>query len=456
MSRSYKSRAKGNRVYSVDEVLEHYRICRNTLSNWRNSGLSPSPVDGPQLFRGSELNRFHEDRRAKSRSNLRMGQFYCTGCKAGVFPDPQSVCFLASSRRGSMCFADCPDCGGRLSKIVGATECDEIIACRETNKSLHEIDEGKGRVRAGIGTNRAFRIPLAPTVNDKVLHNWQRYAGRYDEKTTDAHLSSIREFEAFFENRCFSKIGDPDASLYRNILLEKGKLPREEGGLSSSTIRHRTSQLTSFFNWLMKQEGYRRLSANIPDQFDLPKRQLAKVLPRTERLYPTLEEAKDMVASMPNRTQLQRRDRAMVALTFLTALRAGALVTLRLKHLDIEARTVTQDGSVMRAKNGKSFVVQWFPGVEVFEPYVTDWRSELLALGYEQEDALFPHAKDLKRQLPPKERVQVLSTNGPVNRAFEVASHGIGKVFSPHSARHFIKALGDQTCNSAEQRKAWS
>ena len=456
MSRSYKSRAKSHRVYSVDEVLKHYSICRNTLSNWRSSGLQPSPVDGPQLFRGGELNRFHEDRKARNRKNLRLGQFYCTGCKAGVFPSPGSVSFLSPPRGGALGFADCPDCGGRLSKILGETECDEIRTCRKTNTSLHEIDEGKGEVQVGIGTKAPFGVWLEPTVNDKILHMWQLYAGRYDIKTTDAHLASIRDFEAFFDNRCFSKTSDQDASLYRNILLEKGGLPREEGGLSSSTIRHRASQLISFFNWLMKQDGYRRLSANIPDQFDLPKRQLAKVLPRNDKLYPTLEEARNMVARMPRGTQLQRRDQALVALAFLTALRAGALVTLRLKHLDIEARTVTQDGSEMRAKNGKSFVVQWFPGVEEFEPYVTDWASELHALGYEGRDALFPHASDLKRQRHQREPVPVLNTNGPVNRAFKIASQGIGKSFSPHSARHFIKALGDRACSSPEERKAWS
>ncbi|WP_342448124.1 tyrosine-type recombinase/integrase [Parasedimentitalea huanghaiensis] len=297
---------------------------------------------------------------------------------------------------------------------------------------------------------------MAPSPNDRTIHNWQLYAGRYDVKTTDAHLTSIRDFEMFYGCNCFTKLRDQDAGLYRNWLVDRGNLQPDKGGLSSSTIRHRASHLASFFNWLLKQEGYRRLSPNIPDQFDLPKRQMAKVLPRENKAYPTLEEAKAMVDSMPSTTRLQRRDRAMVALAFLTALRAGALVTLRLKHLNVEAQTVTQDGTEMRAKNGKSLVVQWFPGVEVFEPFVTEWKAELEALGFNPADALFPDGKHIRRRIYEDEAIPPLRTNGPINQAFAIASAVIGKAYSPHSARHCLKALGDQLCDSAQERKAWS
>ncbi len=61
---------------------------------------------------------------------------------------------------------------------------------------------------------------------------------------------------------------------------------------------------------------------------------------------------------------LERRDRAMVATTFVSGLRVGALTSLRLKHLDMDAKEVIQDGREMRAKNGKSFRVFWFPRTE--------------------------------------------------------------------------------------------
>jgi|GEM_PF-1128436 len=456
MSRTYKIKAKMHWVYSAAEILELYDICRNTLSNWVSEGLCPSPGTGPQLFRGAELNRFHEERRARNRHNLRIGQFLCTGCKCGVFPDIQTLKIRDLGNGKIVAQANCPDRGCNVIKFLGATESDAMQNCLNTNTALHQIDETKGPKPACVGTKPKTGVQVELTLNDGILHNWQLYAGKYDVKTADAHLASIRDFEAFVDAKCLSIVTASDAARYRNWLITKGELPKEEGGLSSSTIRHRASNLKEFFNWLAKQEGYRRLSANILDQFDLPKRQLAKILPRQDKDYPTLEEAKAMVASMPSSTPLMRRDRAIVALAFLSALRAGALSSLRLKHLDLVARTVTQDGSEMRAKNGKSFVVQWFPGAEYFETFVIEWKAELQALGLGAQDALFPHASYLKKRKPEGDVVRPLNTNGSVNRAFAIASKGINKSYSPHSARHYIAAQRDKFCSSREELKAWS
>ena len=59
MSRSYRSvRPRANWVYSVEQVLDAYGICRNTLSNWIKGGLRPLDEERPQLFRGAELKTF--------------------------------------------------------------------------------------------------------------------------------------------------------------------------------------------------------------------------------------------------------------------------------------------------------------------------------------------------------------------------------------------------------------
>lgn len=456
MSRSYRVKAKRHRVYSVADVLELKGICRNTLSNWVGEGLSPSPTAGPQVFRGSELNRFIEDRRKRNRKNLLKGQFLCTGCKSGVFPEIESVSIDERKTGGSMAKAACPDCSGLVVKLLGGTECDAMRACLNTKTALYKIHEEKGAKPAHIGKKTKIDVGLEPSPNDRVIHSWQLYAGRYDVKTVDAHLASIRDFEIFVDCKAFIEIRDRDAARYRNWLVKKGSQPKEEGGLSSSSIRHRVSHLKLFFVWLRKQDGYRRLSANILDQFDLPKSEQATILSRDAKEYPSLEEAILMVKSMPSTTLIARRDRAMVALAFLSAMRAGALVTLPLKNLDVEARTVIQDGSEMRAKNGKSFVIRWFPGLEIFAPFVIEWKAELEALDFEEEDALFPPENDLRKHRHSVKPIRPPKTNGPVNRAFAAASKGIGKSFSPHSARHLIKSLGDSLCTSYLERKAWS
>lgn len=331
MSRRYKTHAKRHRVYNVPEVMALYDLCRNTVSNWVGAGLAPSPGSGPQLFRGCELNRFHAERRLMGRRNLRLAQFYCLSCKVAVTPRPDSFhCWQTRSGRW-MAQGDCSECGGSIMKLLDATGYDRLQEAIGTNANLFEIDEGKEEVPVGVGTKAPSGVPDLPSMNDKIIHDWQLYAGRYDGKTVDAHLISIRDFDDFVDGQCFSQVRDKDVGRYRNGLLEKGELPREQGGLSASTIRHRASHFSAFFTWLAKQEGYRRLSTALPEYFALPRQKMAKVLARAGRSYPSMEEAQAMVHSMPSVTRAQRRDRAIVACAFVTGLRAAALSSMRLK-----------------------------------------------------------------------------------------------------------------------------
>ena len=168
-----------------------------------------------------------------------------------------------------MAQGDCSECGGSIMKLLDATGYDRMQEAIGTNANLFEIDEGKEEVPVGVGTKAPSGVPDLPSMNDKIIHDWQLYAGRYDGKTVDAHLISIRDFDDFVDGQCFSQVRDKDVGRYRNGLLEKGELPREQGGLSPSTIRHRASHLAAFFTWLAKQEGYRRLSTTLPEYFAL-------------------------------------------------------------------------------------------------------------------------------------------------------------------------------------------
>ena len=455
MSRSYKIRAKSHRVYNVEEVQKLYTVCRNTVSNWVGVGLNPSPSRGPQVFRGSELNRFHKDRREQGRKNVRLGQFFCLRCKVAVAPIQSSV---GLHRKGKKCWASgiCSECNSNIVKILDATGYDRLKEAIHTNTNLTEIDERNGEALACVGIKKSDQQIEPPSMNDQVIHFWQLYAARYDSKTVDAHLASIRDFENFMQGHCFSLTSVTDIGTYRRLLLEKGEKTREDGGLSSSTIRHRISHLRSFFAWLIKVDGYKRLDANISEYFVLPRKNMAKVLPRSGKTTPSIDDALAMIHAMPTKTRAQRRDQAIIACAFLTGLRAAALSTLRLKHLDCEAKTAVQDALEMRAKNGKSFTICWFPVPRSISEVVIQWKIELIKEGFKCDDSLFPDVRYLSKKKRCGETIPPQRTAAAVNRAFKLASREIEKSYSPHSARHCLAALGGELCNSAKERKAWS
>jgi integrase len=57
---------------------------------------------------------------------------------------------------------------------------------------------------------------------------------------------------------------------------------------------------------------------------------------RREQRVPTLEQIRCVLAAMPGGSEIEQRNRALIAFTLLTGTRDGATASLKLKHIDIE------------------------------------------------------------------------------------------------------------------------
>lgn len=458
MSRSYRNvRPRKHFVYTVDDLMTLYGVARNTVSNWVKEGLNPSDGTTPYMFNGSEVKRFHDARRLTSEAALRLGEFKCLACKSRMFPDPKSLArFLPGHARVSL-RGTCSSCGKVVSKIVNETDCDRILKCAVTNTNLACLDEGYDVIQAGIGNDSPPQAETWHVLNDRILHDWLQLAGRWDDKTVSAKLTSIRLFEAFCGGKAFAKVTRDDVVAFRDR-LKASVLPLADEPLSISTVRHHASHLKSFFEWLVEQKGYQGLNRALPRYFELPKRFEAAGLVSKERQVPTLEEAIKMVEGMPCRTTKERRDRAMVAVAFLAALRADTITTLKVKHIEVSNKVVVQDAKISRTKNGKSLRIKFFPLPSIFVEVVGDWQEELIALGFEGGDALFPDERYLVKRDPCASpgNIPSMSSTHAVTSAFKTASRPLRKQFSPHAAKHFIGTLSLKRCKSPEHLKIWS
>ena len=154
VSRSYrKVRPHDSMVYSVAEVQALFGVCRNTISNWVSAGLTPSDAALPQLFRGAELKRFHAERAARTRRNLRPGEFKCVGCGNAVVPDLATLSLQRRKGQATLAHATCCDCGATVLKLLGATECDKVQDCIATKTPLTLIDERQQVCGQGVVKN---------------------------------------------------------------------------------------------------------------------------------------------------------------------------------------------------------------------------------------------------------------------------------------------------------------
>jgi hypothetical protein len=109
--------------------------------------------------------------------------------------------------------------------------------------------------------------------------------------------------------------------------------------------------------------------------------------------FPTLRQ-RPRHPSMPATTDIERRDRALIAFAILTGARDGAIASFKLRHIDIVEGKLDQDARDVRTKFSKSFVSSFFPVGDDIRAIVVDWvnylRHDKL---WGPDDPLFPMTK---------------------------------------------------------------
>ena len=93
-----------------------------------------------------------------------------------------------------------------------------------------------------------------------------------------------------------------------------------------------------FFQWLIWQPGYRsRFQHSDAEYFNLSDKDTQIATAQREQRVPTLEQIKHVIQTMPTKTEIERRNRALIAFTLLTGARNSAIASIKLKHVDLIA-----------------------------------------------------------------------------------------------------------------------
>lgn len=165
---------------------------------------------------------------------------------------------------------------------------------------------------------------------------------------------------------------------------------------------------------------------------------------------------------MPAETDIQRRNRALIAFTALTGMRDGALASLRLKHVDVAGEHVKQEPDEVNTKFSKRIDTFFFPIGDDFKKIALDWIKELReAKLYGDNAPIFPRTKRghdenqcfAAQGLEP----ECWTTATAIRQIFREAFTAAGlSYFNPHSFRHTLVCLGEKLCKDAESFKVWS
>jgi integrase len=281
--------------------------------------------------------------------------------------------------------------------------------------------------------------------------------------TVNQIAAALADFEASSGFKEFREFRIEQAQSYKRR-LRKAINPKTGRALAKATISSRLAALKSFFQWLAQEPGFRsRLKYSDAEYFNLSanEERIAKTV--RQRPVPSIEQIRHVLASMPTDSEIDRRNRAIIAFALLSGARDNAIASMSLKHIDVAKRRINQDAREVRTKNAKTITSTFFPVGSDIEAIVSDW---ILYLQNERlwgpDDPLFPATK-----------VEFSVDSGhfenggldrkhwkdaaAIRRIFKEAFKRAGlPYFNPHSFRKTLATLGERICSTPEVFKAWS
>jgi len=301
--------------------------------------------------------------------------------------------------------------------------------------------------------------------NERIKHKYFAFlkeAKSHSEPTVDAAAKALNRFEVYSKFRDFKIFHHEQAIAFkRHLANQKGKQSGKK--LSKATLHSTLTQLKRFFRWLTREKGYKsRIQYSDAEYFNLSDKDTRIATAKRHQNAPTMEQIKHVISKMPTDTEIERRNRALVAFTLLTGARDSAIASMKLKHVDLISGCVNQDAREVKTKFSKTFDTFFFPVGEEVRGIVSEWisylRDEKL---WGNDDPLFPSTRVA---VGPSQQFEASglkrkhwSTASPIRKIFRDAFTTAGlPYFNPHSFRNTLVQLGEKVCKTPEDFKAWS
>jgi integrase len=289
-------------------------------------------------------------------------------------------------------------------------------------------------------------------------------SGRFADNSVQSFESALLYWEDFTKGEDLQSFNGDKALAFRDWLKSKKK-QRSEQSISLSYSYDILRRLRKFFEWLSEQPKSKlnkthigMLSLSRGDTQIATRSRLVEI--------PTLDEVLLVLNSISGATEVEKRDRALIALTLLTGARISAISSLSVRHFDRRRLILDQDPATgVKTKFSKHIVTKLFglPSEKPLE-YFLEWYDYLITeRGFTVNDPLFPATKREQG----KENVNYYSTgkvekdhwNGsaPARKIFEKCFKGAGsQYYHPHTFRHLIVKEYLKVRLTEEEKKAIS
>ncbi|MFN0264838.1 tyrosine-type recombinase/integrase [Tepidamorphus sp. 3E244] len=302
--------------------------------------------------------------------------------------------------------------------------------------------------------------------NERIKHRYRVYlqdARGQSEASIDKALSAIHAFETFTRHASFRKFHIEQARAFTRDLKARTN-PATGKPYAKATLNGQLSDMRRFVAWLGGQpECRKRIAYGDADYFRLNEKDERIARATRQKRVPSVDEVERVIFAMPHGSDIEKRDRAVVAFSLLTCARVSAVASARLKHVDVTEALFHQDARDVKTKRSKTFTTWFFPVGDDIRLIVTDWIAHLTgALHFGPDDPLFPRTRlghDENRHFVPigLER-ENWATGQPIRAIIADAfrQEDLPPPSGQHVFRDTIAKLGEQRCPTPEAFKAWS
>ena len=275
-------------------------------------------------------------------------------------------------------------------------------------------------------------------------HEWLDEGDGFSTSTIDQILRSVVLWEEYTDREEFGRLDTEIIKAFKKMLQEKIN-PVSQLSLTLTTQHHHLLHLHDFYKWLSMQPGYKsKVILSDLAYFRLDRKQTRMALNRPTRRVPTPEIIKKIIHSIMPKNEIDRRDRALIALAFLSGMRIDALASLPLGCINMDAMLVLQDPERgVRTKYAKRISTTIFAfdedSVEIVREWVRFLREDKF---FTDADPLFPSTK-----IEQEGDGYSFTANGlerkfwkdasPARNIFKKRFKEVGiEYFNPHSFRH--------------------
>jgi len=239
--------------------------------------------------------------------------------------------------------------------------------------------------------------------------------------------------------------------------LEKARNDNKSIPLSPVTIKRNLLEVRDFYHWAMiyKAKKYIRVNPVWLDTMKISKSRLNRAgLP--DREYYSLEDTLKLCKFNPE-SLIDKRDRATVALLYLSSMRISAITSIKVHSIDLDSMTVYQNpADGVKTKNNKSMETILLPIDELLE-VVKDWWEKIVnELG--ENSLWYPSLSTDGSKFEKTENIgNIASRNKSLRDGVKRLCHRAGlKYFSPHKFRRGHGVYAVKHSSNIEEFQAYS